>query len=253
MHAAHDDSVCGSNMGTHGNARMTTVRLRPERVNQAFLLAAVGGFLDAYTFVGYAGVFANSQTGNIVIFGADATTRRWHNAALHLPAIGAFILGVGATELLASPPIRRAVKRPTRLVLACEILVLGLLGVPLWELSSVVVTAAVAFVASLQVSTFHKVGGMPYSSTLTTTNLRRVVSSIFAWLVNHKSGARDDSIRIAAIIAAFAGGAAVGALATTHMGGEASWLAAAILIAVLALIWRDTNVSSTVGQVRRAI
>jgi uncharacterized membrane protein YoaK (UPF0700 family) len=232
---------------------VTAVRLRPERVNQAFLLAAVGGFLDAYTFVGYAGVFANSQTGNIVIFGADATTRRWHSAALHLPAIGAFILGVAATEFLASPRIRRAVKRPTRVVLACEILVLGLLGVPLWELSSVLVTAAVAFVASLQVSTFHKVGGMPYSSTLMTTNLRRVVGASFAWLVNHQRGARHDSVPIAAIITAFASGAAVGALATTSMGAEASWLPAAVLVAVLALIWRDTNESSTVGQVRPAV
>jgi uncharacterized membrane protein YoaK (UPF0700 family) len=144
---------------------VTPVRMRPERVNEAFLLAAVGGFLDAYTFVGYGGVFANAQTGNIVIFGADATTRRWHNAALHLPAIGAFMLGVAVTEFLSLPRIRRAVERPTRVVLACEILVLGLLGVPLWGLSSVLVTAAVAFVASLQVSTFHKVGGMPYSST----------------------------------------------------------------------------------------
>jgi uncharacterized membrane protein YoaK (UPF0700 family) len=231
---------------------VTAVRLRPERVNQAFLLAAVGGFLDAYTFVGYAGVFANSQTGNIVIFGADATTRRWHSAALHLPAIGAFILGVAATEFLASPRIRRAVKRPTRVVLSCEILVLGLLGVPVWELSSVLVTAAVAFVASLQVSTFHKVGGMPYSSTLMTTNLRRVVSACFAWLVNHQREARDDSVRISGIIGAFAGGAALGALATTQMRAEASWLPAGILIAVLAMIWRDTNESLTTRQARRA-
>jgi uncharacterized membrane protein YoaK (UPF0700 family) len=31
----------------------------------AMPLACVGGFLDAYTFVGYNGVFANAQTGNV--------------------------------------------------------------------------------------------------------------------------------------------------------------------------------------------
>ena len=36
------------------------------------LLAGVGGFLDAYTFVGYHGVFANAQTGNIVLLGVGA-------------------------------------------------------------------------------------------------------------------------------------------------------------------------------------
>jgi uncharacterized membrane protein YoaK (UPF0700 family) len=197
---------------------MTYVRMRPERVSQALLLAAVGGFLDAYTFVGFGGVFANAQTGNVAIFGADAATRRWHNAALHLRAIGAFMLGVAVTEFLASPRIRSAVKRPTRVVLAGEVLGLVVLGVPVRRPRSVLVTAAVAFVASLQVSTFHKVGGMPYSSTLTTTNLRRAVSVIFARFVNLRSGAGDDSLRITAIIVAFACGAMVGAFATTHVG-----------------------------------
>ena len=34
------------------------------------LLALVGGFLDAYTYLCRGNVFANAQTGNIVLFGA---------------------------------------------------------------------------------------------------------------------------------------------------------------------------------------
>jgi uncharacterized membrane protein YoaK (UPF0700 family) len=223
---------------------MTAVRLRSERLNQALLLAAVGGFLDAYTFVGYGGIFANAQTGNIVIFGADATARRWHSAALHLPAIAAFMLGVAVTELLALPHVRRRVKRPTRVVLVGEILVLAILGTLAHGASTGLVAAAVAFVASLQVSTFREVRGTRYSSTLTTSNLRGVVSAIFAWLVNHQSRARDDTVRIAGIVAAFAAGAVVGALATRHLGAQASWLPAGALIAVLALILRDAKLSA---------
>ena len=107
--------------------------------------------------------------------------------------------------------------------------------------SNVLVTAAVAFVASLQVSTFRKVGETPYSSTLTTSNLRNLVSSAFAWLVGHKSAAADDTLRLGGVITAFAVGAALGALATRHIGAAASWLPAGALIAVLALIWSHTN------------
>ena len=104
-----------------------------------------------------------------MIFGADATTRRWHGAALRLPAIGAFMLGVAVTELLASPRIRRLVKRPTRVVLASRVCWFwAILGTLANGASRVLVTAAVAFVASLQISTFRKVRGTPYSSTLTT-------------------------------------------------------------------------------------
>src|ERR1700733_1374568 len=181
---------------------MTSVRLHSERVNQALLLAAVGGFLDAYTFVGHDGVFANAQTGNIVIFAADATTHRWHSAVLHLPAIAAFLLGVAVTEILALPRVRALVKRPTRVVLISEISVLAVVGALPNGASTVLVTGAVAFVASLQVSTFRKVGDTPYSSTLTTNNLRNFVSGVFACLVGHQSAARHDTLRLGGVIIA---------------------------------------------------
>ena len=40
------------------------------------LLAGAGGFLGAYTFVGRGGVFANAQTGNIVLLAVAAGERR---------------------------------------------------------------------------------------------------------------------------------------------------------------------------------
>ena len=46
---------------------MPTIRTRPENLSTGLLLAGAGGFLDAYTFVGRGGVFANAQTGNIVL------------------------------------------------------------------------------------------------------------------------------------------------------------------------------------------
>jgi uncharacterized membrane protein YoaK (UPF0700 family) len=186
-------------------------------------------------------VFANAQTGNIVIFGADATTHRWHSAVLHLPAIAAFLLGVAFTELLALPRVRDLVKRPARVVLIGEIFVLALLGALPTGASTVLVTAAVAFVASLQVSTFRKIGDTPYSSTLTTSNLRNLVSGVFAWLTGRKRGAGLDTLRLAGVISAFAAGAALGAFATQQIGAEASWLPAGALVVVLVLIWSDTS------------
>lgn len=79
------------------------VRTRPERLHRAIPLAVVGGFLDAYTFVGYNGVFANAQTGNIVLLGVDAQAGHWREALLHVPPIEAFMLGVALAQMLAQP------------------------------------------------------------------------------------------------------------------------------------------------------
>ena len=73
---------------------MTDVRTRSEGLPTGMLLAGAGGFLDAFTFVGYNGVFANAQTGNIVLLGVDAQAGHWQEALLHIPPIVAFVLGV---------------------------------------------------------------------------------------------------------------------------------------------------------------
>jgi uncharacterized membrane protein YoaK (UPF0700 family) len=46
----------------------------------ASLFAIVGGFLDAYSYLARGGVFANAQTGNIVLFGARAAAGNWTSA-----------------------------------------------------------------------------------------------------------------------------------------------------------------------------
>jgi Protein of unknown function (DUF1275) len=67
---------------------VTDVRTRSEGLPAGMLPAGVGGFLDAYTFVGYNGAFATAPTGNIVLLGVDAQAGHWHQALLHIPPVG---------------------------------------------------------------------------------------------------------------------------------------------------------------------
>ena len=75
-------------------------KVTAESVRLGILLAIVGGFLDAYTFVGRGGVFANAQTGNIVLFAIEAAKRNWGQALVHVPPILAFIAGVVVAEMI---------------------------------------------------------------------------------------------------------------------------------------------------------
>ena len=45
------------------------------------MLAMAGGFFDAYTYLCRGKVFANAQTGNIVLFGANIAEGNWLRAA----------------------------------------------------------------------------------------------------------------------------------------------------------------------------
>ncbi|HIS41615.1 MAG TPA: DUF1275 domain-containing protein, partial [Candidatus Limiplasma pullicola] len=64
------------------------------------LLAVAGGFFDAYTYICRGGVFANAQTGNIVLLGLKLAEREWLRALTYLLPILAFALGVVLAEVI---------------------------------------------------------------------------------------------------------------------------------------------------------
>jgi uncharacterized membrane protein YoaK (UPF0700 family) len=219
----------------------TGIRTRPERLPEGMLLAGVGGFLDAYTFVGYRGVFANAQTGNIVLLGVDATAGNWRDALLHVPPIVAFMLGVALAHVLAQPAVRRVVRRPTRWVLIAEIVVLAGVAAAPGRVPIGVVPGAISFVSAAQVSTFHSLNGVKYTSTISTGNLRDLIASIVKWRGSHDDAARRRAAVLACIIVAFAAGAAIGGLSTRLIGHRAGWLPVAVLVAVLVTLIMETR------------
>lgn len=78
---------------------MTSVkRQMSETYPVASILAAAGGFLDAYSYVCRDGVFANAQTGNIVLLGISAFRNDWLALVKYLVPIVMFVLGVAMAE-----------------------------------------------------------------------------------------------------------------------------------------------------------
>lgn len=70
-----------------------------EMLRVGLCLAFTGGFLDAYTYLLRGGVFANAQTGNMVLMALYAA-RRDGRAFYYLLPIAAFLAGVIVTEWL---------------------------------------------------------------------------------------------------------------------------------------------------------
>ena len=60
----------------------------------SILLALTGGILDAYTYLTRGGVFANAQTGNIVLLGVYLAQGEYSRAARYVIPIAAFAVGV---------------------------------------------------------------------------------------------------------------------------------------------------------------
>lgn len=219
---------------------MTGIRTRNDAVAIGVLLAAVGGFLDAYTFVQH-GVFANAQTGNVVLFGVEAASRHWHEAVLRLLPIAAFMVGVVATETLARPRVRRQVRRPLRVALGAEIVILAGVACLPDDAPAAFVTIPVAFAASIQWSTFRMLVDAPYSTLLVTGNIRTATASAFHWIVDRDLSAGRHARNFGAVVVAFAAGALIGAICTDNLGSPAVAVTSGLLLVALVAFMYETR------------
>jgi uncharacterized membrane protein YoaK (UPF0700 family) len=203
------------------------------------LLAIVGGFLDAYTFISRDGVFANAQTGNMVLLAVKAANRDWKGSLLYIPPILAFILGVLVSEIVKLPHLREVLHSYRRSILILECLVIITVGLLPKSVPNIVVTVCIAFVSSLQISTFNKLDKWAYNSTMTTGNLRTVTQAAYLAIKEHNSEAKKQFKEFFAIILSFLFGALTGTFSTTYFGDPSIHIAGGILVIAVILYHRD--------------
>ena len=134
-------------------------------MSESFLTAAFlsisGGLQDAYTYIYRGEVFANAQTGNIVLLSQSLVERKWSTVIHYLIPLGFFAMGIVVAE-----GIRQKYKNVQRihwrqLVLLMEMLLLLVVGF-LPTACNLLANAMVSFACAMQVQTFRKVNGYAF-------------------------------------------------------------------------------------------
>jgi len=194
------------------------------------LLAIVGGFLDAYNFICRDGVFANAQTGNIVLVGVYAAQGDWGQALIHVPPIAAFVLGVAFVEWTKDTTSKFHMLDWKRIVLVIEIIVLIIVGFIPSTFSNLIVTVIISFVTSVQVSSFRKLVDIPFATTMSTGNLRTASHAAYNAFTKKDRASGVRAARLFAIIFFFIFGAFLGGMLTFSAGIRSVWCAALILV-----------------------
>ena len=129
------------------------------------LLAAAGGILDAYTYLVRGGVFANAQTGNIVLLGVRLIQGQWPLVLHYLIPILAFAVGVVVAELVKHRFRKDGGVHWRQITVGLElVLLVGVAFLPA-NLDSLA-NVAVSFVCAVQVESFRKVNGIAFATTM---------------------------------------------------------------------------------------
>ncbi|MFI0813021.1 YoaK family protein [Streptomyces echinatus] len=217
-------------------------------VRLGVLLAMVGGGLDAYTFISRGGVFASAQSGNVVLLGVAAAQRHWWQALGHVPPVVAFLAGVLVAETLRRPRVAAVLRRPACVAMALEIVVLAVVGLIPARAPDALVSVLVAFMASVQMSTFRTLVDAVYNSTMTTGNLRAAMQNAYAAVVAKDREARRRSWQFACVVLAFLVGAFCSGWMTFRWGVHAVWGACAVLTVGLGLFVHDERMARRPGR-----
>ncbi|MFT4073907.1 MAG: YoaK family protein [Asticcacaulis sp.] len=210
---------------------------KPERtLPVAALLIMAAGMLDAFTYVGYDGVFANAMTGNIVLLVVRLAKGEIAGSLPFAAPIIAYICGVAVAQVLKEKPLRALLPSPARFSLGLEIAFLIVVAFLPKSVPNMLVVTGIAFVAALQATAFTRLNEFAYTSVTTSANLRHFASATIAWLVYGKGReSRRESLFFLCLCVCFIGGALLGAIATLHWGHAAVWLPVGLLSAAFAL------------------
>ena len=145
------------------------------------LLAVVGGFLDAYTYLCRGRVFANAQTGNIVLLGVNLTEQNWNRTFYYLMPIFAFVLGILVCEIIQTYFKWKKKLHWRQLIVLIEIFCLIVAGFLPSSAFDAPVNIMISFVCALQVEAFRKMNGNTYATTMCTGNLRSASQQLYLY------------------------------------------------------------------------
>ena len=194
-------------------------------------LTLAGGFQDAYSYNVRDHVFANAQTGNIVLLGQNIASGNLMHALRYLLPLAAFFLGVYLTEWIKHF-YKTSVKIHWRqIVLIIEILILGITGfLPNEPTLNVIANIMLSFACAMQVDTFRKFRSIPCATTMCIGNMRSATEYLCLYHISKDPAMKYKSMHCGFIILVFAIGAAFGASCSAWFGVKAIWIAMAMQV-----------------------
>jgi uncharacterized membrane protein YoaK (UPF0700 family) len=211
--------------GRYGGQRMSAL------VASA-LATTAGGAMDAWVYLAHGHVFANTQSGNVVLMSIALTGGDAARAVTHLPSLVAFVTGLLASRLSARVLKRRRLNsRNVRLGVECVMLVA--VGLSADRMPDSAITACVGSIAGVQITSLSHIASWSFNTGMTTGNFREGVSA----LANVLTGSAEEWSHAATLLLlcfAFGAGAAAGAWLTPRLGGATLLSVAALIAAVIA-------------------
>ena len=202
------------------------------QMSDSFLMSAFiilsGGLQDAYTYCCRDKVFANAQTGNIVLMSTHLFAGDRADVFRYFVPVISFMAGIFVAECVHRRYKRMEKVHWRQIIILAEIVLLFVVGFLPQEVNTFA-NALVSFVCAMQVQTFRKVRGHAYASTMCIGNMRSGTDALCAYFHTHDKKILQKSMTYFAVIGVFALGAGCGSVLTARYAEKGIWVSCILL------------------------
>ncbi|MDO4772800.1 MAG: YoaK family protein [Bacillota bacterium] len=210
----------------------------------AALLTLAGGLQDSYSYLLRGEVFANAQTGNIVLLAHNLASGNWEVASNYLLPLLSFILGVYVTVPILLRCNRTKRLSHLELILLIELILLFYVGF-LPSKFDVLANSLMSFTCAMQVNTFKTFKGLPAATTMCIGNIRSGTDLLARYVSTGEKAYFKQSSYYFTIIFIFFSGAALGSLLKSFLGLKSIWVSALFLLVAFLLLFHERNTRGT--------
>jgi len=212
-----------------------------ESLPVGILLAIVGGYLVAYTYIARGGVFANAQTGNLVNLSVNLANGNFIKVIYYLIPIISFIVGIFATNIIQDIFKQKKVLHWKQIIVGFQIVLLFIVGFIKDGDKNMIANAIISFVCAMQFEAFRLLNGNSITTVICTGNMRSGTSQLYQYIRTKEKRALYIGLQYYAILFSFSIGVMVGTWFTNIYRVKAIFLTCVFLLAVFILMFIKDN------------
>ena len=217
-----------------------------EAMSTGIFLTLSGGFQDAYTYYTRGKVFANAQTGTIILLGHNAMNGDFTDAFRYLVPVLAFAGGIYISEVIRGVYREYGKLHWRQIVVVLEILLLFVVGF-LPQSMNMAANILVSFVCAMQVEAFRKMKGSAYASTMCIGNLRSATEMLYRYRHTKEKGCLEKCLRYYGVILVFGIGAALGSFMTSLFEERTIWISCGFLFVCFCIMFIKEDIEGERG------
>ena len=211
-----------------------------ESIPVGILLALSGGFMDAYSYMCRGEVFANAQTGNLMLMGISISKGDFRVAMSYFCPVFAFVAGIFIANVLRHYFINyRKICWKQFCTIAEAVFLFGASFVP--QDLNLLSNSMISFACGVQVQAFRKISGNNIATTMCIGNLRSAICAISDSLfLSDKSMVKKGCFYLM-IIGVFVVGAVLGNLCVDIFAEKAIMISALLVFVAFLLMFLEKD------------